>query len=279
MAATALSARLGRGGPPLCGLEVDSLDANPGQSLTYQGAHIPSIASRKSSTDDRRRASIMQAALMRSLHRELQSRPGAAPPMLAPYTPTPEPLLDVILDLAEMREDDVVLDLGCGDARLLCRAAERFGVRGVGYDIDADALKDAQARIAAATARVAELVSVARVDVTAETEEAAAIPWQDASVVFLYLSPKSNIQLRARLLRELKVGTRVVCLHFDMGSWTPLRSEWARFDGAHADTPGFPVHVYRVAESDKAPGRYDDEADLLAIERRALSGAKPSAAT
>ena len=208
-----------------------------------------------------------RSALMRGLHKELASRSGAPTQLLAPYTPTPEPLLDVILDYAELKDGDVLLDLGCGDARLLCRAADRFSsVRGIGYDIDEEALRDARARISASPSANGR-VSVSNTDVTLPSSE---IPWETATVVFLYLSPKSNVQLRAHLLSQLRVGTRVVCLHFNMGSWKPERSEIAQFQGAHSDAAGFPVYVYRVTEEDKAPNRYSEADDLRAIEERAF---------
>ncbi|MEM6520249.1 MAG: methyltransferase domain-containing protein [Cyanobacteria bacterium P01_C01_bin.70] len=130
------------------------------------------------------------------------------------YIPTPYDAVDAMLQLAQVSLDDVVYDLGCGDGRLLIRAAQRWGTRGVGIDIDVDCIQLACRNVQ--TAKVADLVTLHQgnlyeSDVTA------------ATVVTLYLLPHLNLRLRPRLLQQLRSGARIVSHQFDMGDWQPDR--------------------------------------------------------
>jgi cyclopropane fatty-acyl-phospholipid synthase-like methyltransferase len=126
--------------------------------------------------------------------------------------------LDVVtamLEAARVGPADVVYDLGCGDGRIVIAAAARHGARGVGVDLDAALIREAQAnaRRAGVTDRVTFLVQdLFDTDVSA------------ASVVALYLSPEVNRRLRPKLRRELRPGARVVSHDFDMGDWLPDRT-------------------------------------------------------
>ncbi|MDA1092527.1 MAG: methyltransferase domain-containing protein [Acidobacteria bacterium] len=128
------------------------------------------------------------------------------------FTSAPPAIVDAMLDLARVTSDDVVYDLGCGDGRIVIAAAKNRGARGVGIDID-------PARIADATALALREGMTARVTfVLGDLFEA---QFADATVVMLYLQPEPNLRLRQRLLTELRPGTRVVSLSYDMGDWTP----------------------------------------------------------
>ena len=138
-----------------------------------------------------------------------------APPALdVPYVPTPQPVVDAMLRLAKVKRGDVLYDLGSGDGRIVITAAKRYGVRGTGVDIDPDRIREANAN--ASKAGVAKLVRFVN-------EDLFKVDLRDASVVTLYLLPRINLQLRPKLLDELRPGTRVVSHGFDMGDWKPER--------------------------------------------------------
>lgn len=139
-----------------------------------------------------------------------------------PFVPTPEPVVETMLDMAEVGPDDVVLDLGSGDGRIVVAAAQR-GARAMGVDIDPRRI--AEARENAAQAGLDERAQFIQGDLF----EAELSP---ASVVTMYLLPEVNRRLRPRLLDELEPGTRVVSHDFDMGEWLPDQTEEVPGDGS-----------------------------------------------
>ena len=128
------------------------------------------------------------------------------------YVPTPEEVVEEMLRVANVGKDDVVYDLGCGDGRIVITAAKKYGARGVGVDIDPQRIKESNenARLAGVTDRVKFL-----------QQDLFEMDFREATVVTLYLLQRLNIQLRPKLLRELKPGTRIVSHAFDMGDWVP----------------------------------------------------------
>ena len=129
-----------------------------------------------------------------------------------PYVPTPQAVVDKMLEMAAVTKDDVVYDLGSGDGRIVITAAKKYGVRGVGVDIDPERIKEANAN--AVQAGVVDRVKFIEQDLF-KTD------LKEASVVTLYLLPEVNLRLRPKLLSELKPGTRIVSHAFDMGDWKP----------------------------------------------------------
>ena len=130
---------------------------------------------------------------------------------LAPYWPSPHEVVDCMLDLADVSQHDVVIDLGSGDGRIVIAAAKR-GARGIG--IDYDPLRIAQANANAEIWGVQDLVTFIQEDIRdADLSE--------ATVVTLYLLPKSNLELLPKLTGELRPGARIVSHDFSMGSWLP----------------------------------------------------------
>jgi SAM-dependent methyltransferase len=120
-----------------------------------------------------------------------------------------------MLDAAKVGPGDVVYDLGCGDGRIVITAAQRYGARGVGVDLDPERIREARAN--AARAGVTDRVTFVQQDLFATDVSA-------ATVVALYLSPDLNLRLRPKLQRELRPGSRVVSHQFDMGDWRPERT-------------------------------------------------------
>jgi SAM-dependent methyltransferase len=139
-----------------------------------------------------------------------------ARPSLAPYVPTPQEVVDRMLQLADVKAGDVVYDLGCGDGRLVITAAKRHGARGVGIDID-------PARIAESRANAKKEGVEALVEF--RQQDALTVDVSPASVVTLYLLTAANLQLRPTLQKQLKPGSRVVSHEFGMGDWVPTRTE------------------------------------------------------
>jgi SAM-dependent methyltransferase len=130
------------------------------------------------------------------------------------YVPTPNDVVDAMLDVAKVTAGDVVYDLGSGDGRIVIEAAKRYGARGVGIEIDPALVKRAEA--GARKAGVSDKVTFMRADLF-KTD------LSNATVVTLYLSPSINLRLQSKLQRELRPGSRVVSHRFPIGDWAPDR--------------------------------------------------------
>ena len=128
------------------------------------------------------------------------------------FVPTPQEVVEDMLRLANVKQGDVLYDLGSGDGRIPVTAAKLYGVRAVGIDIDPERIREAQEN--ARRNGVDKLVQF-RMDDLFEAD------FRDATIITLYLLPDLNLKLRPRLLRELKPGTRIVSHQFDMGTWRP----------------------------------------------------------
>jgi SAM-dependent methyltransferase len=137
-------------------------------------------------------------------------RPDAQ--QLAPYVPTPQEVVDRMLQLAEVTKTDVVYDLGSGDGRIVITAAKTYGARGVGVDIDPQRIAESNAN--------AKLAGVSHL-VTFKLQDAMKTDLTEATVVTLYLLSSSNLKLRPILTGQLKPGARIVAHNFGMGDWQP----------------------------------------------------------
>jgi uncharacterized protein (TIGR03000 family) len=127
------------------------------------------------------------------------------------YWPTPQPVVDKMLELAKIKKGDVIYDLGCGDARILVTAAKKYGVKGFGFDIDPERIKDSLANVK--KNKVEELVTIKRADIFT-------LDLKDANVVTLYLLPHLNVKLMPQLAK-LKPGSRIISHDFDMKGAKP----------------------------------------------------------
>ncbi|HEY9652592.1 MAG TPA: methyltransferase domain-containing protein [Coleofasciculaceae cyanobacterium] len=128
------------------------------------------------------------------------------------YIPTSPEVVEAMLTLVELTKDDILYDLGCGDGRIVIAAAQQKGSYGIGIDIDSERIREAE--LNAKKAGVTHFVKFRHQDLFC-------CDFKDATVVFLYLLPHLNLRLRNELFRQLKPGTRVVSLDFDMGDWEP----------------------------------------------------------
>lgn len=141
--------------------------------------------------------------------------PARAQPPLpkVPYVSTPQDIVDRMLSMAQVRRQDTVYDLGCGDGRIVIAAARRHGARGVGIDLDPERIREADAN--ARLAGVHDRVRFRQADLF-KTD------FSPASVVMLYLLFEVNLKLMPRLWQQLRVGARVVSHDFHMGAqWPP----------------------------------------------------------
>jgi hypothetical protein len=131
------------------------------------------------------------------------------------FVPTPMHVVERMLELAEIKKGEFLIDLGSGDGRIPVTAAKKYGARGLGVDLDPDRIKEANANVA--KEKVGDMVEIRRQNLF-ETDIS------KADVISMYLLTDLNIRLRPKLL-DLKPGTRLVSHAFSMGDWTPERRE------------------------------------------------------
>jgi protein-L-isoaspartate O-methyltransferase len=148
---------------------------------------------------------------------ETQTQPSTTEVQLeteasVPYVPTPNEVVNQMLELANVSGDDVLYDLGSGDGRIPITAAQKYGIRGTGVEINPELVEESRAN--AEAAGVSDRVKFLQQDLF-QTD------LSGATVVTLYLLPEVNLELRSKLLRELEPGTRIVSHDFDMGEWQP----------------------------------------------------------
>src|SRR5215468_7576577 len=137
-----------------------------------------------------------------------------APGSVAPDVRTPQVVVVEMLRLAQVTPSDVVYDLGSSDGRIVITAAQEFGARGVGLEIEPDLV--AQAERNARRAKVSDRVRFVQQDIfEADLSE--------ATVVTMYLGIDVNLRLRPKLLAQLKPGSRIVSHDFPIGDWKPER--------------------------------------------------------
>jgi len=129
------------------------------------------------------------------------------------FVPTPQAVVDKMLEMAEVKKGDVVYDLGCGDGRIVVTAAKKFGVKAIGFDIDPERIKESRENVR--TNGVANLVTIKQEDIFT-------LDLSEASVVTLYLLPSLNVRLMPQLAK-LKPGSRIVSHDFDMRGAKPVQ--------------------------------------------------------
>jgi len=187
----------------------------------------------------RRRTLLLSTAaatglMMFPFGRALAQAAKETPRLDVPYVPTPQEVVDKMLDLAKVGKNDTLFDLGCGDGRIVVTAAKERGARGIGIDIDPTRI--AEAKENAKKAGVTDRAQF-RVGDLFKTD------FSTATVVTLYLLPTINAKLRPQLWKQLKVGTRVVSHAFDMGS------EWPAEKTVEVD--GRTIYYWTITEANK----------------------------
>lgn len=133
----------------------------------------------------------------------------------AGWGPTPPESVDSMLEFAEIKEGDVLYDLGCGDGRIVIRAAKRYGIRAVGFEIDP--IRAWLSRNRVRSNGVADRVQI----VSKNFFDADLTP---ATVVSLFLTQKTNQRISPKL-RALRKGTRVVTYTWTFDGWEPAEAD------------------------------------------------------
>lgn len=128
------------------------------------------------------------------------------------FVPTPMPVVEKMLELAEIKPGDVVYDLGCGDGRIVVMAAKKYGVKAVGFDIDPQRVREARENVR--SNKVEHLVTIKQADIFT-------LDLSEATVVTLYLLPELNVRLMPQLAK-MKPGSRIVSHDFDMRGAKPV---------------------------------------------------------
>jgi cyclopropane fatty-acyl-phospholipid synthase-like methyltransferase len=133
------------------------------------------------------------------------------------FVPSPESVVEAMLNLAHVTSADIVYDLGSGDGRIPIAAATRYGARGVGIEIDPMRIREAEGNLA--KAGVSGRVRFVNQDLFEANIS-------EATVVTLFLLPRLNLELMPKLKRELRPGARIVSHQFHMGDqWPPEQSQ------------------------------------------------------
>lgn len=151
------------------------------------------------------------------------------------YVPTPPEVVEAMLDLAQLKDGDVLYDLGSGDGRIPIAAVKRAKVKATGIDIDPQRIAEANAN--AKAQGVEGKVTFRQADLFASD-------FSDASVITLYLLDTLNEKLRPKLLAELKPGTRIVSHAFRMGAWEPESTQ---------DVNGRTIYFWQVPKKGEKP--------------------------
>jgi ubiquinone/menaquinone biosynthesis C-methylase UbiE len=164
------------------------------------------------------RRSLLVLATALAFAPPLFAQRGSAPQLRdpdVPFVPTRQDVVEEMLRVAGVKAGDVVYDLGCGDGRIVITAAQKFGARGIGIDINPERITEATANAKRAGVK----------NVTFKVGDLFEADIRDATVVTLYLLPDVNLRLKPKLLRDLKPGTRIVSHDFSMGEdWKPEKT-------------------------------------------------------
>ena len=162
----------------------------------------------------RRNMMLGAAALIAApaIIRRADAQTAPTPRLDVPFVPTPQQVVDKMLELAKVQKTDYLIDLGSGDGRIPVTAAQKFGVKALGVDINPERIKEANER--AKAAGVTDLVEFRQADLF-QTDIS------KANVLTMYLLPSVNMKLRPKILSDMNPGSRIVSHAFDMGDWTP----------------------------------------------------------
>jgi protein-L-isoaspartate O-methyltransferase len=141
---------------------------------------------------------------------------------LAPYLPTPETIVERMLDLGQLKAGERMYDLGSGDGRIVIMAAQRYRALATGVELDADLVTSSTARIS--QLGLQKTANIIYGDILKQD-------YSSADVITVYLLPESNLKLRPILDRQLKKGTRIVAHDFPVGGWVPDKEVTIADDG------------------------------------------------
>lgn len=154
---------------------------------------------------------------------------------LAPYVPSPQSIVDRMLEAASLKPGETLFDLGCGDGRILFTAAQRYKAKAVGVELSKRLVE--QVRDSIQRQNLQNSVSVQEANLLE-------VDLSTADVVTLYLLTDSNAKLRPNLERYLRTGARVVSHDFEIRGWKPMRVE-----EVHAHRRNHKIYVYQIGKT------------------------------
>ncbi|MBC7795350.1 MAG: methyltransferase domain-containing protein [Pyrinomonadaceae bacterium] len=157
------------------------------------------------------------------------------------YVPTPPETVTAMLRVANIKKTDLLYDLGSGDGRIPIEAAKTYGIRAVGIEVEPELIK--LARENAEKAGASDLVKFEQTDLFK-------VDLRKVDVVTLYLSDKINLRLLPKLLRELKIGSRIVSHDFKMGDWKPEQSLKVPWENLYRN-----VYLWTIPTNRRVPGQ------------------------
>jgi protein-L-isoaspartate O-methyltransferase len=147
---------------------------------------------------------------------------AADPEKLAPYYPTPETIVQKMLQLGELKAGEKMFDLGSGDGRIVIMAADRFHADAVGVELDRDLVRQSLEKIR--KLRLQKSARIVQGDILQQD-------YSSADLITVYLLPMSNDKVRPILEKQLKKGTRIVAHDFEFKDWKPEKVESIEDDG------------------------------------------------
>ncbi len=138
------------------------------------------------------------------------------PERAAPYYPTPQVIVERMLKLGELKKGETVYDLGSGDGRIVITAAQKFGAKAIGVELDKGLVVQSRQRIA--KLELTSLASIIEGDLFEQD-------YSSADLITVYLLPVTNSRLSPVLEKKMKRGARVVCHDFEFTEWNPEKTE------------------------------------------------------
>jgi len=162
-----------------------------------------------------------------------------------PFVPSPMYVVQKMIEVAEIKKGDILYDMGSGDGRIVIEAAKKYGIRGVGIDLNPELVT--KARENALKEGVANLVEF-------RAQDGLTVDLSEATVVTLYMFKWFNNALRPKL-QQLKPGSRVVAHDFDIDDWKPTRIEYitrpAEESSDYAESRT--LYIWKVGEAPAMP--------------------------
>ena len=162
-----------------------------------------------------------------------------------PFVPSPMHVVNKMIEVAQIKKGDILYDMGSGDGRIVIEAAKKYGIRGVGIDLNPELV--AQARENAVNEGVSHLVEF-------RAQDGLTVDISEATVVTLYMFKWFNNALRPKL-QQLKPGSRVVAHDFDIDDWKPTRIEYVGppTDGTSDYAESRTLYIWKVGEVPAMP--------------------------
>ena len=162
-----------------------------------------------------------------------------------PFVPSPMHVVHKMIEVAEIKKGDILYDMGSGDGRIVIEAAKKFGIRGVGIDLNPELV--AKAKENALSEGVSHLVEF-------RAQDGLTVDISEATVVTLYMFKWFNNALRPKL-QKLKPGSRVVAHDFDIDDWKPTRVEYLAppSDGTADYADSRTLYIWQVGEAPAMP--------------------------